>query len=206
MTQDELQRLFDFTDNDLSANRSGQLSERQRMKMRQQVRSGALDAAATASLIPVAAVLVIAYFALVVPLANRIGAWTCLVIVMALVVIAAATSLWWKIARSVLSRALENPGFERWLRRRMRRSYAAPFAFIEQDIVIAHAGRLEHRSDGEHDYIFLGEEELQINVAAEPDERLWKLKPGHDYIVYMMPDTSWIVAVEPLPARDDDLH
>jgi hypothetical protein len=197
MTLDELQRLFDFTENDLNANRAGQLSERQRSKMREQVRNGAVDAAATASLIPVTAVLVIAYFALVVPLANRIGAWTCLVIIVALVVIAVVASVWWKIARKVISRAMKNPGFEGWLRRRMRRSYAAPLAFIEQDIVTAHAGRLEHRSDGEHEYIFLGDEELQISVAAEPDERLWQLKPDRDYIVYMMPDMSWIVAIEP---------
>lgn len=197
MTLDELQRLFEFTDDDLNANRAGRLSARQQAKMREDVRRGAVDAAATISMIPITIVLIIAYFALIVPLANQIGAWTCLVIVLALVLIVAISTLWWKLARRVIHRLMNKPEFEGWLRRRMRANYAEPLAAVEKGAVAARAGLLEQRSDGEHEYIFLGDEELQISVAAEPDERLWKLEPGQEYIVYRVPDTSWIVSVEP---------
>jgi hypothetical protein len=148
-------------------------------------------------MIPVGCGLIIAYFALIVPLANQIGAWTCLVIILALVLIIAINTLWWRLARRVIHRLMNKPEFEGWLRRRMRRNYANPLAAVEKGLVVARSGPLEQRSDGEHEYIFLGDEELEISVAAEPDERLWKLEAGQEYIVYMVPDTSWIVAVEP---------
>jgi hypothetical protein len=197
MTVDELQRLFDFTESDLDANCAGRLSERQQAALREQGRGAAVDAAATISLIPITLVLVIAYFVLIVPLAYQIGAWTCLVIIIMLGLILLINTLWWKGARVVIRGLMNKPQFEAWLRRRMRRNYADPLAAVEKGVVTARSGRLEQRSDGEHEYLFLGDEELQISVAVEIDERLWKLEQGRDYIVYMVPDTSWIVAVEP---------
>src|SRR5690606_26667034 len=130
------------------------------------------------------------------PLANQIGAWTCLAIIIMLGLIVVIASLWWKGARWVIRGLIHKPQIEAWLRRRMRRNYADPLAAVETGVVTVRAGLLEQRSDGEHEYLFLGDEELQISVTAEPDERLWKLEQGQDYIVYMVPDTSWIVAVD----------
>lgn len=200
MTLEAMQRLFDFTDDDLISNRAGRLSARQQDAMRRAVRDGAANAAAALTMIPAVGLMIIAYLTIVVPLSSQIGPWTCLLIPLALVVLVAIAKGWQVIAHRLISRAMAHDGFDGWLRRRMPRAYARPLAAVEQGSVIARAGQLTLRSDGEHEHIFLGDEELQNSAAAEPDERLWQLTFDQAYIVYQVPDTEWIAAVTPDPS------
>lgn len=186
--------IFKFTDADLSANRRGQLSAAQRARLQRELRSGVVDKLATLLTFPMGVVLVLAYFLLVPPLGESLGPAICGVIAISIAALIAFGYLWWHGARRLLSIALDRSAFERWLRRRML-SYAASCTAIERGGVRPLQSKLTIQSDGEHRCLLLDNEELQTNVSADQDERLWQLTPDRDYVFYVVADTDWIVSV-----------
>lgn len=201
MTPQELQRLFEFTDDDLAANRSGHLSTRQQAHFRAQAGSAAADAATVISALPVAILLIALYFVLAITYGDALGPLVCVAIPAALGIFFAVMWLWGLAARRIIVHLMQSPGFEQGLRHRMPRVYGQPIVAIERGQVVAREGMLTRQSDGEHDYLLLNDEELQTSVDAESDERLWKLPTDRRYTFYTVPDTEWIVAVENLPAE-----
>lgn len=195
---DTLKRLFDFTDADLAANRNGHLSERQRAALRREVRRQAVETLAARMTYPAVVLLVALYFVIVPPLGSRLGPWTCAAIFIALLVIIGAGYAWRGAVRWLLGAATSTPAFDGWLRRALPIIYARRIAAVERGEVLQKSGTLTVRDDGEHQHLFLNGEELQNNTMAEQEKRLWRLTPDREYRFYVLPESDWIVAVEPV--------
>ena len=190
-----LSRLFDFTADDLAENQRGQLSERQRRKLLQDLRKSVVDQMATLLTLPLVALMIVAYFFIVPSLGNSLGALILVVIGVSIAGIIAVGSAIWRITRWGIKRLIQRRSFDRWLRRRIPR-YNHSFAIIERGNIYAKSGVITVESDGEHEYVMLNGEAVQANVSAEQDERLWKLTPEQAYTLYLVEETNWIVAVE----------
>jgi hypothetical protein len=195
---DTLKQLFDFTNADLEVNRAGRLSEPQRAALQREVRRQAVETLAARLTYPVAILLIVLYFVLVPPLGSRLGPWTCAAIFIALLVITGVGYAWRGAVRWLLGAAAGSQAFDGWLRRALPVIYTRRMAAVERGEVIQKPGTLTMRDDGEHRHLFLNDAELQNNAMAEQDKRLWKLTPDRDYRFYLLPETGWIVAVEPV--------
>jgi hypothetical protein len=195
---DTLKRLFDFTDDDLAANRAGRLSERQRAALRREVSRQAVDRLAARLTYPLVVLLIVLYFVIVPPLGSRLGPWTCAAIFLALLVITGAGYAWRGSVRWLLRAASGRPALDGWLRRALPVAYGRRMAAVERGEVLQKSGTLTVWDDGEHRHLFLNDEELQNNAMAEQDKRLWKLPPDREYHFYLLPETGWIVAAEPV--------
>jgi len=60
--------------------------------------------------------------------------------------------------------------------------------------VTSRSGILTVEDDGEHRHLLLDGVELQTDVDAVEDERLWRLEPGQRYILYSF--AGRVIAVE----------
>lgn len=189
-----LPRLFDFTPDDLAANQRGTLTARQKKKLLDELRGGVVDQVATVITLPLMALLAVGYFVVVPPLGDQLGPLILVVIALTIGGIIAFGYFWWRLMCRLLRRGMENPTFDAWLRRRVRR-YADSAALIERGAVYAKSGLITHESDGEHEYVMLDGEEWQSNVSVDEDGRLWKLTPNQAYTFYLVTDTDWIVSL-----------
>ncbi len=171
----DLQALFDFTDADLLANRAGRLSDSQRQHLARLAHAERTSTQATRLTIPLMVALFIAYFVLVPPLGDRLGPAICLVIVLAFALFAAASYGWQRLMLVILR--------------------GRPPAPLNDAPVTVRSGLLTVEDDGEHLHLLLDGLELQTNVDATEDERLWKLQPGNYYTFYSF--AGRVIAVEP---------
>ena len=171
--------LFDFNDEDLLANRSGHLSARQRIHLEDWLKQERVNRRALWVTYPVVALLVLGYFVVVPPLGRTLGPGIIAVMLVAFALILGTSYGWWQVARVLFNRWLTPPP-------------------IPVTAVVARTGRVHIENDGEHEHILLNEDELQSNVDAQQDERLWELAPDHDYTFYSFLGRT--LTVEPVEA------
>jgi hypothetical protein len=170
----ELQALFNFTDADLVANRAGRLSDSQRERLTRIIHDERTSVQANRLTFPVMIALGIAYFVLVPPWGERLGPLICIVIVLALGVFGLVSFVWQRLLLTILRRR--------------------PPASLEDAPVTARSGLLTVEDDGEHRHLLLDGVEVQTDVDAVEDERLWRLEPGQHYIFYSY--GGHVIAVE----------
>ena len=190
-----LKRLFDFTDDDLAANRAGKLSVRQRTLYRQMRITAKISKRLSILMVAFFLLSFVIYIGFSINYGNQLGP---LVLV--------GTAVWlglvylvFRIASAVIGRVpvhyQQNPAH--WLYQTFGKLTAEEQARYERAAVQQATGRLTVQSDGEHQHLMLGDFELTIDAAADNDERLWKLQRDKPYTVYYLPDPLWIVGVEP---------
>lgn len=170
----DLQTLFNFTDADLVVNRAGRLSDSQRDRLTRLAHDERTAIQANRLTLPVMIVLVIAYFVLVPPLGDRLGPLICIVILLALGVFGLVSFAWQRLLLAILRRRLP--------------------ASLEDSPVTSRSGVLTVEDDGEHRHLLLDGVELQTDVDAVEDERLWQLEPGQRYMLYAF--AGRVIAVE----------
>jgi hypothetical protein len=170
----DLQALFNFTDADLVANRAGRLSDSQRDRLTRLVHDERTAIQANRLTLPVMVALGIAYFVLVPPLGDRLGPLICIVILLALGVFGLVSFAWQRLLLAILRRR--------------------PPASLEDASVTSRSGILTVEDDGEHRHLLLDDLELQTDVDAVEDVRLWRLEPGQHYILYSF--AGRVIAVE----------
>lgn len=195
----DLQRLFQFNEDDLIANRAGRVSERQRSVILGQLQEAQVNAAAAATTIPLLLLCIVLYFAWVPALGDALGPGICLVIALSIFLIYGLARLQWALVRRWLAAwAQRSSGFREWLAQRMSRYTSLPIR-PEQLIAERREGVLRFASDGKHEHLLLDDEEFLINVQDEADERLWQLEAGQRYAIHYIPQRLWILSVERLP-------
>jgi hypothetical protein len=192
----ELMALFDFTADDLAANRAGRLSDRQRECIETERLSASIEKAAAAVAVGVFLLAVLLFLALAYPLGSALGPWTLVVIVVWVVLAVGSANLAQRLTRSWLLRSALNR--DHGLLRRLGRLDAAGDDQVRLGKVERFAGVLTHEDDGEHKQLMLDGEPFQTDVQADVDERLWKLTPGLRYAFYAVPGVLWVMSVEPL--------
>lgn len=170
----DLHTLFSFTDADLAANRAGRLSDSQRERLTRLGHDERAAIQANRLTLPVMIALGIAYFVLVPPLGDRLGPLICIVIVLALGVFGLVSFAWQRLLLTILRRR--------------------PPTSLEDAPVTSRSGILTVEDDGEHRHLLLDGVELQTDVDAVEDERLWRLEPGQRYILYSF--AGHVIAVE----------
>jgi hypothetical protein len=193
---DDLKALFEFTDEDLAANRAGRLSQRQQIQLRQDALNASIEKGAaivTLSLMPLAAILFILFG---LRYGDALGPLILVAIIIWFSGWAALYRFTWKLACWLLRRRTHT--MDAPLLRRLGAYNSQAVHALESGVVERIAGRLSFPTDGEHMFVMSDDIQISINVAAEDDERLWKLRAGQRYAIYRLPDASWIIAVEPL--------
>jgi hypothetical protein len=197
----DLMVLFDFTADDLAANRAGQLTNRQRERIEAERLNASIEKAAATAALASFGILMLLYFAVAYPLGNALGPWTLVFIAiwLALAVVAA------NLVRRALRRRLRQSARDRshWLLRRLGRLDAAGDQRAAEGQVSRFAGVLTQADDSEHPLLLLNGEVFQADPSsADQDERLWQLEMGASYAFYAVPEVLWIVAAEPLATPD----
>ncbi len=141
-------------------------------------------------------VLTIVFFALLGQFGAQLGNAICIAVVVWFALMIAVIQL----SVFVLIRFVRwsIPNDSHWIYKRIRRFKSAEWQALSRSVVSRTAGQLRFQSDGEHDYLFLGDEEFMNNVMVENDERLWELEEGQAYAIYFVPNVMWITAVEPI--------
>lgn len=192
----ELQVLFDFTADDLAANRTGVLSQRQRERIERDSLRASIDKAAATLTLPVIPALTLIYLWLALNFADALGPWTLALIAIWLVTMWLTATLVFRTARRLLSRTAHTR--DHWLLRRLGRLNDQRDRLVRVGRVDRFTGRLRVADDGEHTYVQLGDVELMNSAAADVDERLWQIEPERTYAIYLLPELRWVLAVEPL--------
>lgn len=198
-----LKRLFEFTDDDLTANRAGRLSARQHSQIQTNLEAACVNAAAAVSGLPALAILIILWVILMSSLSDQLGSIIDPVALGAILGIVIMLRLWWEAARRLIGLAVQrSPAWRVWLYRRMQRALVGytpvTTRAIEQGRVEAACGQLHFQSDGEQEHVYLDGKQFTVKGKdAGADQRLWQLQPGARYTIYFIPDARWIVAVEP---------
>lgn len=195
-TLTELQSLFEFTDEDLIANRAGHLSDAQRDRFRRDLRSGVIARAATTLALPILPVTSCAFCLFSMYYGDALGPLVLVAIVVWLALMYVLMRVGYNVALRWLERRVNRTDHP--LLRRLRAVNPAGEAVIERGIVERAAGTLKFPTDGEHTYVMLNEIEFTTDVSADQDERLWDLTEGQNYAIYYLPETLWIASVEPL--------
>ncbi len=189
-----LKRLFDFTDDDLAANRAGKLSDRQRILYRQMRVTAKISKRFSILMVGFFLLSFVIYIAFSITYGNQLGAF-----------VLVGTGIWIGLVYSVfrlishfIGRVPQhyerNPGH--WLYRAFTTLNSQEQALYDHAVVQQVTGLLTVRSDGEHGHLMLGDFELTVDVAADNDERLWKLTHDTIYTIYYIPNPLWIVAIE----------
>ncbi len=199
---ENLQTLFEFTEADLQANREGRLSEAQLARNWAEVEETCVNIVAAGPLIPLLLLSIAGYFYVAVGYGDALGPWVCATVFVWLFGTYGVMYGLFKLLGAVLRRMVPLPRHTTWLCRVARRVQPLGFDALDKGIVEVHSGLLTVESDGEHEYLLLDGQEFTISVAAEQDERLWKLEPDRRYAIYTVPDVHWVVAVEELTDED----
>ncbi len=193
--QSQLETAFGFTPDDLEANRAGRLSRRQIHRLSaEQDWAVAGAAAATISLGFLFASL-IAYFLVVPALDVELGAATCLVITAWVTLSLILAQVIFTVARGLLHRRMRRREFASSLRQRMRNAVSGAGMSLPDAQVERIEGVLTYQSDGEHEYLMLGDIEVGSSIT-EDDHRLWELETGRRYALHRVRGPGWIVSAE----------
>lgn len=192
----ELQTLFDFTADDLAANRTGRLSDRQRQRIERDSLRASIDMAAASLALPVIPALTIIYLWIAFNFADALGPWTLALIAAWLGTMWLAATLVFRAARWLLCRSAQNR--DHWLLRRLGRLKDQRDRLMRAGQVERLTGRLRVADDGEHTSVQIGDQELMNSAAADVDDRLWQVEPERAYTVYLLPELRWVLAIEPL--------
>lgn len=192
----ELQALFDFTADDLTANRTGVLSQRQRERIERDSLCASTDKAAATLALPVIPALTITYLWIAFNFADALGPWTLALIAAWLGTTWLSTVVVFRAARWLLHRSAHHR--DHWLLRRLGRLDDQRDRLVQAGRVERISGRLRVADDGEHTSVQIGDHELMNSAAADVDERLWQVEPDREYTVYLLPELRWVLAVEPL--------
>lgn len=193
----DLMRLFDFTADDLTANRAGILTERQRARIASERQTASIEkASALIALICFVGMTALFLF-LAFPLGNALGPWTLVAIFVWFGLTAFLTNRVRKVSARWLRKSV--PKRKDPILRRIGRLDNPGTEAMQTGAVSRFSGVLTHGDDGEHRSLMLDDEPFQSDSASGgDDERLWKLKPGIAYAIYAVPDALWVVSVEPL--------
>ena len=166
-----LETLFDFTNEDLQINRAGKLSERQQLQLKRSLLKSNIDkwfSYLTWVMFLVSLTLFIIFnlrygdqlgsLVLV-----DIGIWLALVYILSKLIV--------KQGHIVL-RQISNDQTN-WFIRAFRNVNSKALLELETSVVEHTTGQLRFVSHGEHTYVMLNDLELTSNVAADKDKRLW---------------------------------
>jgi hypothetical protein len=173
-----LQRLFDFTDDDLAANRAGQLSERQREKFQRRLSQQQWEQTANGLTLVIFIITFVIYIAFSVTYGDQSGP----LVMLALIV--------WLAVMYILSKLMAK--LPALMQRRYKYNASFPQPVIEKE-----TGPLIFTSDGEHRYALLNQLEFANSAAVDGDPRLWKLEETEVYTIYYVEELLWIAAIEP---------
>lgn len=191
-SNEALRSLFEFSENDLEANRSGRLSDAQRVRFRQQVHAASLEKAAVSLTLFMLPLGILAFSIFGVFRGVELGPWVLLVLlVLVLLLVFPVSGLTRRLLRRIVGDHVFHP-----LLMRLRVVNTAYLQTIDHGQVTRLVGQITFPSDGEHQFVMIGEVELTSDVAADEDERLWKLTEGRSYALYTVPETGWIVSAE----------
>lgn len=193
----ELMQLFDFTDDDLEANRAGHLSERQRARIEAERLTASIEKASATMALCVFVIATILFLSAAFPMGQAMGPWILVAIVIWVLLATGAESLAQGLSRGWLRHAAHDRNH--WLLRRLGRLNRAGDERVREGLVERLTGLLTHSTNEEHRTIMLDGEPFQSDVASgELDERLWQLATGLQYAFYLVPDVLWMLSAEPL--------
>ena len=173
----DLKKLFDFTDADLSANQSGVLSARQRQHYGQQLFKQRVDKYVSLLTFMMFVFSLIIFMIFSLNFAQQLGPLTLAVIVIWLAIVFILAKLIQQAANLIL-------------RLKSNRDIGSP-------ILKQMSGRLHFSDDGEHRYAMLDGFELANSVASDSPKMVWKLEANMHYKIYYVEQPFWIAAVEP---------
>jgi hypothetical protein len=191
---DGLMALFDFDAHDLAENHAGRMSPRQRERAEAQTLTASIEKTATTISLPVIPLVTLPYLILVTRYGDEWGAGVLLAIVVWFAIMALCFWLVYRGVKAWLNRTARDRSH--WLLRRLGRLDRRIDASLRAGKVLSLAGVISFPDDGEHTYIYLGETEFTNSVAAELDERLWRLAAGRAYTLYYVPEVLWVMGVE----------
>jgi hypothetical protein len=199
----ELQALFDFTAEDLAENRAGQLSLRQLQRIKQDQFHASIERSTSLLTLLSVPACILSYFLVVVPNAATLGVGVlCAIALWFGVFLPLGTTLIFRLIKRLLERFIQQR--QHWLLRRLAPPDPRLSDILKAGAVERLAGVLRLKSDGEHTYLFLGDEELTNSaISDEDDERLYQLQTGRAYAFYRVPQLAWVMAVEPLDGEDN---
>lgn len=199
----ELQALFNFTDDDLNHNRQGKLSARQLQHIRQERFQARLSSATALLSLPSIPACILSYFLIVVPNGDALGAWVLLAIVVWFCgLLPLGTTLVFFALQRMLKLFIKTP--HHWFLRRISPPEPQLEDILSAGTVERLEGILRRKSDGEHHFLLLGDEELANSALSdEDDERLTLIQTGRPYALYRVPEYEWVLAVEPLETADN---
>jgi hypothetical protein len=178
---DRLKALFDFTDEDLVANRSGVVSARQRHNYGQRLFKQRVNKYVSLLTFAMFVLSLIIFMAFSLNFAQRLGSLTLVVIVI------------WLVTVFILAKLIEYGG--NLILRLKSNNEAKPE--IDNPILKQVTGRLQFSDDGEHRYVMLDSFELANSAATDSQKMVWKLEANQRYTVYYVEQPFWIIAVEP---------
>lgn len=197
-----LQALFDFTADDLQEARAGRLSARLRERVREERLAACIDSTTMLLLLPWLLLVGLCGFTLILLYSQSLGPLVCAALAILIALLYAISRIGLPLTRGLLVWSVRRgiPIIGSAVQRRL----AADRRQWDTGAVQRKTGRLTFPSDGEHQYIMLGGAEWGSSMATDTDERLWKLKPGKHYAIYTIPETEWIVAIEPLAGSSSE--
>lgn len=190
-----LKRLFDFTDDDLAANRAGKLSDRQRTLYRQMRVTAKISKRLSMVMVAFFLLTFLIYMGFSITYGSQLGPLVLVGLVVWLGLLYTVFRLISYLIGRISTHYEQHP--THWIYRTFGKLTPPEQVLHEHAAVQQATGRLTVQTDGEHEHLMLGEFELTIDVAADNDERLWKLERDKTYTVYYIPDPLWIVAIEP---------
>lgn len=175
------------------ANRAGRLIEEQQQSLRNLLRRETMESWVQWSALPTFVGMMVIYFIVIPPLGNQLGPLILVVIVLALVVVVIAVRVIKYLLRGLITRALNNPRTEAWLRRHLA-SYDREYSLIEQGDVEILTGRMTKESDGEHTHMLFDGQPLDSVFSAAIGNLFITL--DRDYILYRLKGSLWLVNME----------
>ena len=196
-TLPELMRLFEFTAEELAANRAGRWSNSQRARIETDRLNASIDKASALAAMACFLTLTLLFLALAYPIGERLGPWTLVFI-----------AVWFTL--TVMVANLARRWCVRWLRktstnrdhgllRRFGRLDHQGDVATRTGVITRIVGVLTHGDDGEHANLLLDGKPFQPDSSSgDTDERLWTLAPGVRYAFYAVPEVLWVMSVEPL--------
>lgn len=195
-TLPDLMRLFDFTAEDLSANRTGWLSDRQLARIEADRLQASIEKASSLVAVSLVLVFTLVYLGLAYRLGEALGPWILALIAAWFIAAVAIANLAQRLLRGWLRRSAHDRGH--WLLRRLGSLDKPGDEAARTGRVIRFEGVLTKVDDGEHTpHTRLDDEEFMDSASVEVDERLWAIAPGFRYAFYALPDVLWVVSVEP---------
>jgi CBS domain containing-hemolysin-like protein len=181
---DRLKRLFDFTDEDLAANRSGVLSARQRQHYGQRLFKQRVDKYVSLLTFAMFVLSLIIFIAFSLNYAQRLGPMILVAIVIWLAIVFILAKLIQQVANMIL---------------RLKSNDETKYE-IDNPILKQATGRLQFTDDGEHRYVMLDSFELANSAVTDSQTMVWQLEANQRYTIYYVEQPFWIVAVEPASA------